>query len=103
VDVRTKIDSKLQSFNQEQADTNQSLETQKKICLGYALRNNLTGIAFFGGTYESAKTDERNKFNRMIRFARNQKEVVSHIVVYSLYRFSCTGDNDKLFTKRSYA
>src|SRR5688572_21281019 len=77
----------------EQADTNQSLETQKKYCLEYALKSNLNVLAFFGGTYESAKTDERNEFNRMIRFARNQKEGVSHILVYSLDRFSRTGDN----------
>ena len=58
----------------EQADTNQSLETQKKYCLQYALKQNLNILGFFGGTYESAKTDERNEFNRMIRFVRNQLE-----------------------------
>src|SRR5687768_11825744 len=77
----------------EQADTNQSLETQKKYCMEYALKSGLNVLAFFGGTYESAKTDERNEFNRMIRFSRNQKEGVSHILVYSLDRFSRTGDN----------
>ena len=40
----------------EQADTNQSLETQKKYCLQYALKNDLNVLGFFGGTYESAKT-----------------------------------------------
>ena len=77
----------------EQADTNQSLETQKKYCLQYALKNDLNVLGFFGGTYESAKTDERNEFNRMIRFVKNQKEGVSAILVYSLDRFSRTGDN----------
>jgi site-specific DNA recombinase len=77
----------------EQADTNQSLETQKKYCLKYALKHDLNILGFFGGTYESAKTDERNEFNRMIRFVRNQKEGVSAILVYSLDRFSRTGDN----------
>ena len=77
----------------EQADTNQSLETQKKYCLQYALKNELNVLGFFGGTYESAKTDERNEFNRMIRFVKNQREGVSHILVYSLDRFSRTGDN----------
>jgi DNA invertase Pin-like site-specific DNA recombinase len=55
--------------------------------------NDLNVIGFFGGTYESAKTDERNEFNRMIRFVKNQKEGVSAILVYSLDRFSRTGDN----------
>ena len=77
----------------EQADTNQSLETQKKYCVQYALKQDLNVLGFFGGTYESAKTDERNEFNRMIRFVRNQKEGVSVILVYSLDRFSRTGDN----------
>ncbi len=77
----------------EQAETNQSLETQKKYCLQYALKHDLNILGFFGGTYESAKTDERNEFNRMIRFVKNQREGVSMILVYSLDRFSRTGDN----------
>lgn len=77
----------------EQADTNQSLETQKKYCLQYANKQGLNVLGFFGGTYESAKTDERNEFNRMIRFVKNQHEGVSVILVYSLDRFSRTGDN----------
>ena len=85
--IYTRVSSK------EQADTNQSLETQKKYCLQYALKHNLNVLGFFGGTYESAKTDERNEFNRMIRFVRNQQEGVSLILVYSLDRFSRTGDN----------
>lgn len=85
--IYTRVSSK------EQADTNQSLEIQKKYCLEYALKNNLNILGFFGGTYESAKTDERNEFNRMIRFVKNQKEGVSKILVYSLDRFSRTGDN----------
>ena len=76
-----------------QADTNQSLETQKKYCLQYALKHDLNVLGFFGGTYERAKTDERNEFNRMIRFVKNQNEAVSAILVYSLDRFSRTGDN----------
>jgi site-specific DNA recombinase len=77
----------------EQADTNQSLETQKKYCVEYAAKHNLNVAGFFGGTYESAKTDERNEFNRMIRFVKNHKEKVTSILVYSLDRFSRTGDN----------
>jgi len=46
----------------EQADTNQSLETQKKYCLQYAIKHDLNVLGSFGGTYESAKTDERNEF-----------------------------------------
>ena len=67
----------------EQADTNQSLETQKKYCLQYALKHDLNLLGFFGGTYESAKTDERNEFNRMIRFVKNQKEVLTNTKLLS--------------------
>jgi site-specific DNA recombinase len=77
----------------EQAENNQSLDIQRKYCLDYAIKNKLSVLEFFGGTYESAKTDERNEFNRMMKFVRTQKEGVSHILVYSLDRFSRTGDN----------
>lgn len=50
----------------EQADTNQSRDTQKKYCLQYALKQDLNVLGIFGGTYESAKTDERNEFNGII-------------------------------------
>ena len=79
--------------SREQALTNQSLETQKKHCLQYALNHDLNVIGFYGGTYESAKTDERKEFNRMINYIRTHKEKVSFILVYSLDRFSRTGGN----------
>lgn len=77
----------------EQADTNMSLETQKKGCEAYVLKYGYNVLAYFGGTYESAQTDERKEFKRMIEFCKRQKTKVSHIVVYSLERFSRTGDN----------
>ncbi len=77
----------------EQAETNQSLETQKKYCIQYAEKNNLNVVGFFGGTYESAKTDERNEFNRMIKYVKNLNQKIGFILVYSLDRFSRTGDN----------
>ena len=85
--IYTRVSSK------EQADTNQSLETQKKYCIEYATKNSLNVLGFFGGTYESAKTDERNEFNRMIKFLKNSKEKKSYILVYSLDRFSRSGEN----------
>ena len=49
-------------------------------------------MAYFGGTYESAKSDERVEFQKMLKFAR-QKKAVTHIIVYSYDRFSRTGAN----------
>lgn len=77
----------------EQMDKNHSLETQKKFCNEYAARNGLTVMSYFGGTYESAQTDERNEFNRMMRFVNRSSEKISCILVYTLDRFSRSGEN----------
>jgi len=83
--------------SREQPLTNQSLETQKKHCLQYALNHDLNVIGFYGGTYESAKTDERKEFNRMINYIKTHKKKVSFFLVYSLDRFSRTDGNDISF------
>ena len=85
--IYTRVSSK------EQMDTNQSLEWQKKYCMDYATKNKLDIKGFFGGTYESAKSDERKEFNRMLKFVKASKEKISFILVYSLDRFSRTGDS----------
>lgn len=85
--IYTRVSSK------EQAETNKSLEWQKKYCEDYAGKNSLRVLGYFGGTYESAMTDERKEFNRMIKFVKNVKEKVSCILVYSLDRFSRSGEN----------
>ena len=72
----------------EQADTNQSLDTQKKACDEYARKHNYNIMAYFGGTYESAKTDERKQFTEMISFVKKSHDKISYILVYSLERFS---------------
>lgn len=79
--------------SREQSLTNQSLATQKKYCVEYAQKYGFNILGFFGGTYESAQTDERKEFNRMLKFVKNQKEMVGSIIVFSLDRFSRTGDN----------
>ena len=76
----------------EQADTNTSLETQKKYCENYAKANGLRVVGYFGGTYESAKSDERKEFKRMLKYVR-QSGSVGYIIVYSYDRFSRTGSS----------
>ena len=76
----------------EQADTNTSLETQKKYCENYAKSNGYKVIGYFGGTYESAKSDERKEFKRMLKYVR-QSGTVGYIIVYSYDRFSRTGSS----------
>jgi len=83
--IYTRVSSK------EQAMTNFSLETQMDRCTEYAQRKGYKILDFFGGTYESAKTDERNEFDRMLRFAKRSKQQVDIIVVWKFDRFSRTG------------
>ena len=83
--VYTRVSSK------EQADKNLSLDFQKRIIDEYAVRNSFAVLEYFGGTYESAKTDGRKEFSRMLEFIKKNKGKVSHILVYTLDRFSRTG------------
>ncbi len=75
----------------EQAENNGSLETQIKGCRQYCHKENLNIVAEIGGTYESAKTDERKEFNKVIDFVKNKKNNVKYLVVHSFDRFSRTG------------
>lgn len=84
--VLTRVSSK----EQEQGF---SLETQKKAIEQECEKLGFHILAYFGGVYESAKTDERKEFNRMLKYARESKEKVSHIMVYSVDRFSRSGAN----------
>lgn len=77
----------------EQAENNLSLETQLKGCIEYAKKLEYNVVENFGGTYESAQSDERKQFQKMIDFAKKSKENISYIFVYSLERFSRTGGN----------
>jgi site-specific DNA recombinase len=77
----------------EQADNNMSLETQRKACELHATKNKFSILGYFGGTYESAKTDERKEFNNMLTFLKKSKEAISYIIVYSVDRFSRSGAN----------
>lgn len=85
--IYTRVSSK------EQADTNMSLVTQKKACETFAQKQNYIIKGIFGGTYESAKNDERKEFNRMLSFVKKSKEKISYIIVYSVDRFSRSGAN----------
>ena len=76
----------------EQADTNTSLSTQKKHCEIYAKNNDFNVVAYFGGTHESAKSDDRREFKKMLKYAK-QSNSVGYIIVYSYDRFSRTGSS----------
>jgi site-specific DNA recombinase len=83
--IYTRVSSK------DQADNNGSLPTQMKYCQDFAQHNGFDVEQYFGGTYESAKSDEnRKEFQRMLKYV-NQNKQISAIIVYSLDRFSRTG------------
>ena len=71
-------------------EDNTSLESQKKYCDNFAHQKGLNIVAYFGGTHESAKTDDRKEFKRMLKFIK-QSKTISHIIVYSYERFSRSG------------
>ena len=81
----------------EQADTNTSLSTQKKYCDMYAKNNGYNVVAYFGGTHESAKSDDRKEFKRMIKYSK-QSGSIGYIIVYSYDRFSRTGSSASQIT-----
>lgn len=81
---------RVSSKEQEQG---YSLETQSKENLQAIEREGFNCLGVFGGKYESAKTDERNEFNRMLKFVKQNKEKISYIVVSDETRFSRSGAN----------
>ncbi|MGJ8661469.1 MAG: recombinase family protein, partial [Bacteroidota bacterium] len=81
----------------EQANSNTSLSTQKRHCEIYAKSNGYDIVGYFGGTHESAKSDDRKEFKRMLKYAK-QSNSVGYIIVYSYDRFSRTGSNASQIT-----
>ena len=76
--------------SQEQAQNNGSLEVQSKYCNNYAATHSITIKEYFGGTYESAKTDGRKEFQRMLEYVKKHKNI-SYIIVFNYDRFSRSG------------
>jgi len=74
----------------EQA-SNMSLPYQRQVIDEYAHRTGLEIIAYFGGKHESAKTDGRIEFQRMLDFIKKHHGKISQVLVYAIDRFSRTG------------
>lgn len=80
--IYTRVSSKDQ-------EDNTSLESQKRFCEDYAKQNKLIIVEYFGGKHESATTEERKEFQRMLHFVKRKK--ISNILVYKVDRFSRSG------------
>jgi site-specific DNA recombinase len=78
--------------SQGQVD-NYSLQAQYNNCKAFAEGNDLIVSKLFGATHESAKTDNRNEFDKMLSFVKDPKNEISYIIVADIDRFSRTGDS----------
>ena len=83
------IYTRVSSADQED---NTSLTSQKKHCEIFAKSRGLNIVGYLGGTYESAKTDDRKEFNSMLTFVKRSKKV-NYVIVYSYECFSRSGIN----------
>jgi site-specific DNA recombinase len=79
--------------SREQFEKNGSLESQEKLCTRLAEQMNIPILKRFGGTFESAKSEERRQFQKMMEFIRKSKENIRCIIVSDNDRFSRTGAN----------
>ena len=77
-----------------QMENNGSLDIQYKECTNFAIRKGFKIIKYYGGDYESAKSDdERKHFSEMIQFVSNPDNKIKNIITYEYSRFSRTGLN----------
>ena len=80
--------------SKEQSDNNSSLQRQLEANLDFAKKNDLHILEYFGGTYESAKSDfTRKEFNRLIDRVKSSRKKPYAILVYKMSRFSRSGGN----------
>lgn len=79
--------------SKEQYETNGSIESQEKIVFRLSEHMKVPVLEKFGGTYESAKSEERKEFQRMLKFIEKSNQNIKFIFVSDNDRFSRTGPN----------
>src|ERR1700691_4190558 len=72
----------------EQASSNQSLPVQEAKAQGLCQQRSLPVIKLFADKGESARTDDRPEFKRMMAYCRQHKREISHVVVSDLSRLA---------------
>src|SRR3984957_4374466 len=65
-----------------------SLESQKRLCAEYALREGIEVLQIFMERGESAKTAARAEFIKAISFCSDKKNRTQYFIVYKIDRFS---------------
>lgn len=86
--------------SREQFQKNGSIESQEKMCTSLAEKMEVPILRRFGGSYESAKSEERKEFQRMMEFILKCKEKIKYIFVSDNDRFSRTGANAIYITEQ---
>ncbi len=77
----------LRVSSREQVD-NFSLENQESICKDYCRKNDYQVVKVFIEPGESAKTDDRPRFQEMLLFCRKKENNINMVVFYHSSRFS---------------
>lgn len=81
-----------QRVSSKEQEDSFSPETQLERCYEWAKKHNYIVVKCFEGEYESAKTDvNRKRFNAMLKFVKDKKNMIDAVIVYSTSRFSRTG------------
>lgn len=86
--------------SREQFQKNGSIESQEKMCNRLAEQMQVPILKRFGGSYESAKSEERKEFQKMMDFIRKSKANIKYIFVSDNDRFSRTGANAIYLTEQ---
>jgi DNA invertase Pin-like site-specific DNA recombinase len=77
----------LRVSTDEQASQQHNLPAQERKCVEYCTRNGLEPLRVFTDA-ESGRTDDRAEFQAMIRYCRENRARVTHVVVADLSRFA---------------
>src|SRR5215472_7875379 len=72
---------------EEQASAAHNLPAQEKKCLDYCQRNVLEPVKIFSDA-ESGRTADRPQFQAMVKYCRDNRTQVTHVVVADLSRFA---------------
>jgi site-specific DNA recombinase len=72
----------------EQASSNQSLPVQESKARGLCQQRGLHVLRLFADKGESARTDDRPQFKKMMEYCRQHRREISHVVVSDLSRLA---------------
>lgn len=77
----------------EQVEEGNSLVSQEKVCKEYALKNGYEVVEIFIEKGESAKTQERTEFQRLLKYCAERKNNIQAVIAYKIDRISRNTDD----------